>query len=113
MRRWNGWGDDAITYPLPASARRFLEQKVGKGNIPRVTRLDEILAQVPKTRLPKHPLVLTDPLTRILHSRGQSFPNWIDLRYGHIRSLPDGVAYPMSEDDVVTLIQYALQKGIH
>ena len=29
MRRWNGWGDDTVTYPLPVSAARFLEDWVG------------------------------------------------------------------------------------
>src|ERR1039457_5593938 len=31
MRRWNGWGDEATTYPLPESAARYLESVIGKG----------------------------------------------------------------------------------
>ena len=29
MRRWNGWGDDTIPYPLPANAPAFLEERLG------------------------------------------------------------------------------------
>jgi len=75
--------------------------------------LQEVLVRIPKSRLPKHSMVSTDPLTRLYHARGQSFPNWVDLRTGQINSYPDGVAYPMSNEDVIELIQYALRAGIH
>jgi len=112
MRRWNGWGDDAITYSVPASAISFLDRRVGTGHQPKDISLQEVLVHLPKSRLHKHSLVITDPLTRLLHARGQSFPNWVDLRTGHINSFPDGVAYPMSNEDVVDLIHYALRSGI-
>jgi alkyldihydroxyacetonephosphate synthase len=113
MRRWNGWGDDVITYPVPASAISFLDRLVGTGHRPKDLSLQEVLVRLPKSRLSKQSLVSTDPLTRLLHARGQSFPNWLDLRTGLINSFPDGVAYPMSNEDVVKLIQYARKTGIH
>jgi len=58
-------------------------------------------------------MVSTDPLIRLYHARGQSFPNWVDLRTGQINSFPDGVAYPMSNEDVTNLIQYARRADIH
>jgi alkyldihydroxyacetonephosphate synthase len=48
----------------------------------------------------------------LLHSRGQSFPNWVDLRSGHINTFPDGVAFPMSNEDVVSLLQFARHSGL-
>ena len=113
MRRWNGWGDDSITYSVPTSAISFLDRLVGTGHRPKDVSLQEVLARIPKSRLPKHGLVSSDPLTRLYHARGQSFPNWVDMRSGLINSFPDGVAYPMSPEDVVELIQYALRAGIH
>ncbi len=113
MKRWNGWGDDSIIYPVPASAAFYLARQVGKSHLPEDASLDQALSQVPKSRFPKHPLVTTDPLARLLHARGQSFPDWVDLRCGHIHSFPDGVAYPMSNEDVTDLIRFAHQSGIH
>jgi alkyldihydroxyacetonephosphate synthase len=113
MRRWNGWGDDSITYHIPTSAISFLDRQVGTGHRPKDMSLQEVLVGIPKSRLPKHSMVLTDSLTRLYHARGQSFPNWVDLHSGQINSYPDGVAYPMSNEDVVELIHYALKAGFH
>jgi len=113
MRRWNGWGDDSINYPVPASALSFLNRRVGNGHRPKDISLQEVLGRIPKSRLPRHALVSIDPLSRLLHSRGQSFPNWVDLRTGQLNTFPDGVAYPISNLDVVDLIRYALHAGVH
>jgi len=113
MRRWSGWGDDAVIYSLPASAALYIERFLGKSQKPKDVHLDQAVTYVPKARLPMHPLVSTDPLTRLLHTRGQSFPDWVELRSGQIHSFPDGVAYPMSNEDVVNLIRFAYQSGIH
>ena len=31
MRRWNGWGDDTVDYPLPDNAADFLVPRLGPG----------------------------------------------------------------------------------
>lgn len=111
MRRWNGWGDDSTNYHIPASAARFLYQKIGKGLSPEDASLKEVLSKVPKPRRSKHPLINTEPMPRVLHARGQSFPNWVNLRSGQINSFPDGVAFPTSEGEVAELLQYAAKKG--
>lgn len=113
MRRWNGWGDDSVTYHLPASAARFLNRVVGKAQLPIDASIEEVLTSIPKTRLPKHPRISTELLPRLLHARGQSFPDWVNLRSGQINSYPDGVAYPISEKEVAELLQFAGKKGIH
>jgi alkyldihydroxyacetonephosphate synthase len=112
MRRWNGWGDDAINYPVPGSAAGFLERQIGKSQPPVDITLDQVLTMVPKAKKINHPLVTGDPYTRLLHSRGQSFPDWVELHSGKIPSFPDGVAYPISNEDVVSLVQHANKAGI-
>jgi alkyldihydroxyacetonephosphate synthase len=112
MRRWNGWGDDAIIYSVPVSAALFLEKQVGRGQHQNDINLDQAITQVPKAKSIKHPLVVSDQLTRLLHARGQSFPNWVELRSGQIRTYPDGVAFPSTNEDVANLIQYANKAGI-
>ncbi len=113
MKRWNGWGDDAITYPIQPSALAFLSDRVDTAQKPQDASLSEILDRLPKSRLPKHPLVTFDAITRLTHARGQSFPNWVELRSGSINTFPDGVAYPMTTAEVCELISYAQHYGIH
>ncbi|NJD58100.1 MAG: FAD-binding oxidoreductase [Anaerolineae bacterium] len=111
MRRWNGWGDDSVDYPLHASSQRFLDSLVGIGARPKQAGLQELIKRVPKSRLHSHPLVSVDPFQRLTHTRGQSFPNWLDLRSGQLDSFPDGVGYPLTDEDVNELIQYASRHG--
>ncbi|MEW5932136.1 MAG: FAD-binding oxidoreductase, partial [Bacillota bacterium] len=100
MRRWNGWGDEAITYPVPPGAQRYLEAALGPGTPPRDVALAEVVARVPPSRLPAHPLVSTDPEQRVRHALGQSLPDWIAARSGTIAAFPDGVAFPSGNEEV-------------
>lgn len=113
MRRWNGWGDDTIDYPLSAATERVLLDLLGPGTPPRDVTLAEVAAAVPPSRLPDHPLVSTEAAERVRHARGQSFPDLVALRGGHIPVFPDGVAYPVSGDDVRALLRYARDAGAH
>lgn len=112
MRRWNGWGDDTIHSNVPDSAAVFLADLVGSAAPPQDATAAEVLAQVPASRLPAHPLINTDPAERLRHARGQSFPDWLALRSGRIGAFPDGVAYPAIEQDVVELLRWAASKGV-
>jgi alkyldihydroxyacetonephosphate synthase len=112
MKRWNGWGDETIHYPLPDSAARYLASLAGES-----TRLEDVsfgqaLATVGTPHLPHHTLISTDPEDRLRHARGQSLPDWIALRSGQIGTFPDGVAYPVSEEEVRSLLEYARQTGV-
>jgi alkyldihydroxyacetonephosphate synthase len=111
MRRWNGWGDDTVIYPIPVSAAGFLGKLVGPSAPPHDISFEKVMSGVPASRLPPHPLVSTDPGERVRHARGQSLPDWIALRSGRISALPDGVAYPETDDQVRDLILYAQEVG--
>ncbi len=111
MRRWNGWGDEAITYPLPAGAIRFLHELLGEGHRSPDAGLEAVLSSIPNSRLRPHPLITTDPLERLRHARGQSLPDWVALRSGRLGVFPDGVAYPNSEAQVQELLRYARATG--
>jgi alkyldihydroxyacetonephosphate synthase len=107
MRRWNGWGDDTVTYPLHEGPKRFLEELVGPGTPPQDARYEDMVAAVPHSRLPAHPLVSSDAGERVRHARGQSLPDWIAMRSGQGLTFPDGVAYPTTDAEVRDLIRYA------
>ncbi len=111
MRRWNGWGDEAVYLPLPPAAAEFLAKELGPGIRPRDASFDESVAAVPSTRLPAHPLVGTGPAERLLHSFGQSLFDWINIRSGLVPFFPDGVAYPASGEDVGEILRYAKNTG--
>lgn len=111
MRRWNGWGDETVIYPLLAGAVRVLKEWVGPGTPRPDVALEQALAAVPPSRLPAHPLVSTEPVERLRHARGQSLPDWIALRSGRIDAFPDGVAYPADAAAVRDLLGYAAAVG--
>ena len=111
MRRWNGWGDDAIEVGLPAGAGAFLEREIGPGvTVPDAT-FEAALAIVPASRVHGHRLLDDDPAGRLRHARGQSLPDWIALRSGRIGWLPDAVAHPASDEDVRGLLGWARETG--
>jgi alkyldihydroxyacetonephosphate synthase len=111
MRRWNGWGDDLIEYPLLQSSADFLEALVGSGTVPEDISLQTMAKMVPDSRLPRHPQISPNPVDRLRHARGQSFPDWLSLRSGRIDVFPDGVAFPTSEADIPELIEFAKSTG--
>ena len=107
MRRWNGWGDDATSMDLNEAARAMMNARLGPG-LPGVdaTR-DAMLAQVPASRLPTHPLIQTDADTRFAMALGESFGDWIRKRFGALPPVPDGVAFPESGEQVRELLDLA------
>jgi alkyldihydroxyacetonephosphate synthase len=111
LKRWNGWGEDTVTYPLHEEQRLFLESLVGAGTPPRDAQLGEVLDSVPRSRLPAQRLVSADARDRLRHARGHSLPDWIALRSGVIDAFPDGIAYPEDDEDVRELLAYAAQVG--
>ena len=111
MRRWNGWGDDSVTYPLPPTARDYIERILGRGSLIQDASLQDSLASVPSSRFPAHPHIKTDPFERLTHARGQSLPDWIALRSGRILNYPDGVAYPQDRSDLIDLLNFSRDSG--
>jgi alkyldihydroxyacetonephosphate synthase len=111
MRRWNGWGDDTVLYPLAPADEGFLVEHIGAGRTVRGANLQDVVARIPDSRLPDHTLITTDPEQRLRHACGQSLPDWIALRTGNINSFPDGVAYPENDSEVAALIQFAGECG--
>jgi alkyldihydroxyacetonephosphate synthase len=111
MRRWNGWGDDRVNYPLNPGAIDYLERHLGQGNSPLDVDLNQVLGAVPASRLDNHPLVSLEAKDRILHARGQSFPDWVAMRSGRIGQVPDGVVFPTCDEDVVHSIRFAKESG--
>ena len=112
MRRWNGWGDDSVVYPLHDSAAHYLKSLVGPGvPVPDIPQ-EDFLENIPPSRLPDHPLISTEALERLQHARGQSMPDWLAMRNGLALTCPDGVAYPENAAQVRELLAWAYQHAV-
>lgn len=112
MRRWNGWGEDTFEYPLPDSAQAYLSGKIGSGAQRADADFDITASRLTDSNLPAHDLLQTDPGLRLRHARGQSLPDWIELRSGNLGSVPDAVAFPGSAEEIRSLLDYARQHGV-
>ncbi|MDH5681895.1 MAG: FAD-binding oxidoreductase, partial [Spirochaetota bacterium] len=112
MRLWNGWGDDSVTVTLPQNAIEMIEKYVGSGEPVKSATLDTVVASVPKSRMPKHPLITTDNEIRMRHSHGQSVKDWVALRFARFNKFTDGVASPSTEEEIHELVSFALKKGV-
>jgi alkyldihydroxyacetonephosphate synthase len=109
--RWNGWGDPEVFYPLSPLQLEFIARRIGPGQAQADAELESLLSSLPASRLPNDPLVSTESEARFRHSRGQSLPDWVDLRSGRLTSFPDGVAFPEATEDVSAILQYANKSG--
>jgi len=109
LERYNGWGDKDVVMELPDTAGLLLRQLVGAGVPRRDCPLDEFLKKIPESRLDDHPLISKDPHKRMIHSHGQSLPDWVAMRSGTIGRFVDGVAFVNSEDDIREVIEFCIK----
>jgi alkyldihydroxyacetonephosphate synthase len=109
MRRWNGWGDSQVQMHLKALP--YLVEQLGEGVPFADAPLEGVVAAVPASRLAPHDLIDSAPAGRVLHAAGQSFPDWVAMRFGQYPAFPDGVAYPSSAADIAALLRYASETG--
>lgn len=112
MRRWNGWGDTSIDQPPPPGSIEFIAAKVGESTPARHVDFDTAVAAVPESRLADWPGLDTSAKTRLLHARGQSYPDWLAMGSGCLGPFPDAVASPRSHEEVADLIRQAVERGV-
>jgi alkyldihydroxyacetonephosphate synthase len=111
MRRWNGWGDVSRSAALDEAARTYLGEHVGPGQPPRDAELAQVLAALPGSRLPQSAPFDIDPALRLRCAFGQSFPDWLALRFGRINAVADAVALPRSHEEAVAALAAAARLG--
>jgi alkyldihydroxyacetonephosphate synthase len=111
MRRWNGWGEEDTSVPVPPGVQALLRLALGPAGAPHDVTFADVCRGVPRSRLSPHPLIDTDPAARARHARGQGLPDLIALRGGTGLVFPDGVAQPATEADVAALIALAAERA--
>ena len=110
-RRWNGWGDAGVPARMPARLQSLLRSALGPGRPRADAGLADVAAAVPRSRLADTPWLDRDAVTRLRHARGQSFPDWVALRGGHVGPVPDAVAFPASPGEVRAALEFARATG--
>jgi len=110
MRRWNGWGEVQEHNPLNAEALAFLKERVGEGTPNRDASRESVLAAIPASRFGDARFT-TDAATRLDHARGQSYADWLALRYGCIGPVADAVALPTNAEEAEAALDAALKAG--
>src|SRR5512147_2664203 len=105
MKRWNGWGNVNTDYPMPPFTLEYLTKHLGQLDPVPDADKQTVLSAVTESHLPAHPLVDVSSEERLMHARGQSMHDWVDMRYGRVNSFPDGVAFPESDEDVRELLK--------
>lgn len=110
MRRWNGWGETNEHNPLNAEARAFLRERVGEGVANQDASRESVLLQLPASRIEINGFS-GDAASRLDHARGQSYNDWLALRYGRIGPVADAVALPRTAQDAEAALNDALKAG--
>jgi len=112
MRRWNGWGDSRHEEALSPFAEDFLIERIGTAKPSQDVSFEQTLSSIPETLLSgRTSLFSTDSSLRLSHARGQSFRDWIALRFGHVGKPADGIAIPASHEEVVAAVAEAQKLG--
>ena len=96
MQRWNGWGDDSVTYPLPQAALGFLAEVVGPATPPQDASLEHVISSLPASRLPQHPLVAVEPETRLATPGVTACPTGLPCAVGTSPSFLTGSLTPLT-----------------
>ena len=111
MLRWNGYGEESITYPLSDSARVYFSKILGSASPPADVQRESLTIPTPYSFSNSNTLLHTDDETRLRHALGQSFPDLAAKRFGKISRFPDAVAFPAWDGDVSDLLRWAHDAG--
>ena len=113
MKRWNGWGDEKVIYPISKHAERFIRKKIGSGLKSRGVDKAFLLSKVSKPKIKEFPFSVDDKFDRLIHSFGQSFPDWLKFKTGLEFNVPDLVCYPQNEDDLKVIVDEAKKRNVN
>jgi alkyldihydroxyacetonephosphate synthase len=123
MMKWWGWGDPAITFPMADKPGLWpwVAKKLGVvGASPTAAPVELASIRLPPPRgtaelfaelnhILKPEQITVDPLERLLHSYGKSFPDLWRIRSGIVTRAPDAVLLPDSHEQVEALLKLALR----
>jgi alkyldihydroxyacetonephosphate synthase len=125
MMKWWGWGDPNVTFPMDDKPKLWpwVTQKLGIESVsPTAVPVDlASIALAPSRtnaallgelrRILKPAQISLDPLERLIHSYGKSFPDLFRVRNGIVARAPDAVLLPDSHEQVEALVKLAHERN--
>ncbi|PIQ25497.1 hypothetical protein COW36_20850 [bacterium (Candidatus Blackallbacteria) CG17_big_fil_post_rev_8_21_14_2_50_48_46] len=119
--KWNGWGwqDQHFDFEgRDTSFWKFLQTELKLQSLSPTPACPLENLEVPASRLnPAQAQALakildpwqvkSDLRERVLHARGRSLPDLLDLRSGTLQDLPDAVVYPRNARQIQALLEFA------
>lgn len=122
QKKWWGWGDENVEFSHGDKPKLapFVREQIGVelgGDASQKPRFADL--ELPEPSLPSglraeleqalgEEALSDSPVDRVLHARGKSLRDLINQRQGNFPRLPDIVARPEDESQVVTLMRIAL-----
>lgn len=124
--RWNGWGWNDAPDMLGDKADKVWEwvaRSMGMEQLPSTPAKPLDAIKLPASRLDANLIsrvrqvvaadrVMTDDYERAYHARGRSYHDLLYLRAGRLHTAPDAVMYPVSAEEVLGIVQFAVAEGI-
>jgi alkyldihydroxyacetonephosphate synthase len=111
-RRWNGWGFEGESFPMPAAARAWLAERLGPGDPLGATAEGAIPVPPPRPLPALAAPTVTAPAARLRAACGHSLPDLLALRTGTVAAFPDAVCLPESSEQVVEVLKAASAAGV-
>lgn len=121
MMKWWGWGDPSLRFPMADKPTLWpwIVKKLGiTSATPTANPVDLASIEMPPTRANEKLLaglrvilnpdqISLDPLERLQHSYGKSFPDLFRVRRGVLQRAPDAVVLPDTHEQVEALVALA------
>src|SRR5262249_6948835 len=116
-RSWWGWGweDQGLDPDQTAKLARSLSERFGVELTARpAPDLADVVLRAPRVSPPAGAadLCSAEPVGRAGHTLGKSFRDVVRASYGDLAAPPDLVAFPATEGDVVSLLDWCADAGI-
>jgi len=114
MSIWNwGYEDQQPTPEQQKAIAKGVAVSLGRSDLAlgKAPTIDEIVLRPPRISPPATlaPLCSTATYDRVVHSYGKAFPDFLRAFRREFPNPPDVVAYPRTEEDVVSLLEWCTQ----
>ncbi len=120
-RKWCGWGwiqGPDLLKDKRSAFWNWLRDLSGFEELPHTSPIEITSIQMKSPELPSSLVseleskitqgrITTEPIERIIHARGKSYPDTLALRSGELPNVPDIVIYPKSKEEVIEIVRWA------
>ncbi len=111
-----GWGyaDEQLSAQELDRARELRTLLGGGGESVATPTLEEFTLAAPRLAVPEklREIVSTTPYDRITHALGKSFADLVRMQMRDVGHPPDLVAFPRTENDIESLLEFAANAGV-